>query len=255
MGTLAAVGHPRQIKPRRWSLGRSPLHYRWVFGMVSGLTLLIFIAGGLIRGAGSWLILSDPLRPSTAIVVVAGEKPCRAIEAAAIYRQGWAPEVWVMNDYDLDLEQALLRIGLHSVNVENQSVAVLKKLGVPPQSIHLLEPGRNSQEEIGIIARELVRSGGTRVILVTSPPHTRREKAIWRAEVGESAEMIVRYAALAPFDAEHWWRNNDDANAVQHELFGLLNVWAGFPSRPTRDAKLKAQTSSVDPSKTQNGSQ
>ena len=44
---------------------------------------------------GSWVVVADPLVKADAIVVFGGQLPFRAMEAAAIYHEGWAPEVWV----------------------------------------------------------------------------------------------------------------------------------------------------------------
>jgi hypothetical protein len=42
----------------------------------------------------------------------------------------------------------------------------------------------------------------------------------------------VRFARRDPFDPASWWRYTDDGLAVVREVFGLLNVWAGFPIEP-----------------------
>jgi uncharacterized SAM-binding protein YcdF (DUF218 family) len=207
----------------------------WACRVVGVLTFLISFAVWMIMGIGHWLVISDPLQPAAAIVVLGGEVPYRAMEAAAIFRQGWAPEVWVTPDIDIDMENAFRRLGLHSAGGEEiDNAAVLNKLGVPLQAIRQLESARNSKEEILVIARELARQGGKRVIIVTSPPHTRREKMIWQSQVGDAAEAIVWYTATSPYDADHWWRTTEDGNAVVHEVLGILNLWAGFPVRQNR---------------------
>src|SRR5260370_9181920 len=48
---------------------------------------------GIIQ-IGYWLMVEDPLQPARAVVVLGGQVPFRAIEAARIYQQGLAPEVW-----------------------------------------------------------------------------------------------------------------------------------------------------------------
>ncbi len=106
---------------------------------------------------------------------------------------------------------------------------------MPPGAIRMLSGGvLNTVEEVRLIAREIERAGGDRVILVTSKPHSRRVRATWRAIVGDSPHAIVRYAASDPFNPGHWWRNTSDALAVSREVFGLMNVWAGFPVQPDR---------------------
>ncbi len=58
------------------------------------LVMLALIGGGVIwafRDVGRWLVDPDPVERARAIVVLSGRSPFRAMEAAAIYRQGWAP--------------------------------------------------------------------------------------------------------------------------------------------------------------------
>ena len=112
---------------------------------------------------------------------------------------------------------------------------VLERLGVPSPAIRVLRDGvLNTADEVRLVARELERVGASRVILVTSKPHSRRVRAIWRALVGNSPRAVVRYAASDPYDPGHWWRRTGDMLAVSREVLGLVNVWAGFPVQPDR---------------------
>ncbi len=199
--------------------------------IVPALLIPLFV-WGVIR-VGHWLVVEDPLEPARAIVVLSGHLPFRAIEAARIYEQGVAPEVWLTIGARPAEQAALKKVGVLYISEEIYSREVLARMGVPTQSIHLLaEPARNTAEEVRVIARELRRAGGNRVILVTSKPHTRRVKATWRTVVGDALQAEVRYATEEPYDPGHWWQNTEDALAVSRESFGLLNVWAGFPVRP-----------------------
>ncbi len=201
--------------------------------------LLLALVAALGRwgasGLGRWLVVADALEPARAIVVLSGHLPFRALEAASLYRQGWAPEVWVTRAARPAEEAALARLGVEVVWPDGYNKEVLERVGVPPGAIRMLSGGvLNTVEEVRLIARELERAGGDRVILVTSKPHSRRVRATWRAIVGDSPYAIVRYAASDPFDPGHWWRNTSDALAVSREVFGVMNVWAGFPVQPDR---------------------
>jgi hypothetical protein len=90
---------------------------------------------------------------------------------------------------------------------------------------------------VRLIAGELGRAGGDRVIIVTSKTHSRRVRTTWAAIVGASPRAIIRYAREEPYDARGWWRNTRDALDVSREVFGLMNVWAGFPVRPDRSRR------------------
>ena len=65
------------------------------------LVMLALMAGAAFwafRKVGRWLVDPDPLQHARAIVVLSGRLPFRSMEAAEVYRQGWAPEVWLFHD-------------------------------------------------------------------------------------------------------------------------------------------------------------
>lgn len=182
---------------------------------------------------GRWLVVEDPLERAHAIAVLGGHMPFRAMEAAAVYHQGWTGEIWLTRGVppEEDLALASLRIKVPGEEVYNREI--LEQLGVPPDAIRLL-PGNvlNTVEEVRLIVRELRGAGGDRVILVTSKPHTRRVRATWRSLFGDSPRAVVRYARQDPYDPDMWWHRTVDALAVSREVFGLMNVWTGFPVKP-----------------------
>lgn len=204
-------------------------------------TLLAVVAVLLPWGAsgvGQWLMVADPLEPAKAVVVLSGRVPFRAMEAASIYREGLAPEVWLTREVVGPEEQALDRLGVAVVRGDAYNRAVLERLGVKPEAIRLLgDAVWNTVDEVRLIAAELGRDGGDRVIIVTSKTHSRRVRATWAALVGASPKAIIRYAREEPYNARGWWRNTRDALDVSREVFGLMNVWAGFPVQPDRSRR------------------
>jgi uncharacterized SAM-binding protein YcdF (DUF218 family) len=194
----------------------------------------VALAGALVWAmlrAGVWLAVQDPLAPARAIVVLSGRMPDRAIEAARIYRQNVAPEVWVSQPPSPAAELAEMQISFVGEDFYNQRVLMAQ--GVPADAIRILpEPSANTAQEVEQIARLAGSSGASAVIIVTSEPHTRRVRFIWRRLVGDSPRLIVRHPVDDAFDAVHWWRNTGDALDVVREWLGLANAWAGFPSQP-----------------------
>jgi uncharacterized SAM-binding protein YcdF (DUF218 family) len=196
---------------------------------------VLALAGWAFLGAGAFLVVSDPLRPARAVVVLAGQLPFRAMEAAALQRQGLAPEVWLTRNAPSDQELALSGLGIELPGEHTYSRQVLQKLGVAASAIRVLEPLTvNTADEVRAVARELDAVGGTRVIVVTSKYHTRRVRMLWRRLVGGRLEAVVRHARQDPFEPGRWWRSTPDALAVTRECFGLLNAVAGFPIRSRR---------------------
>jgi uncharacterized SAM-binding protein YcdF (DUF218 family) len=179
------------------------------------------------------LVVEDTLQRASAIVVLSGVLPYRAMEAAEIYRQGWAREVWLFKDDPRGTHQAFARLGIHHATEEEYDQEVLERLGVPHTAIRVLDPPTtNTRNEFELLREELRRQGGERIILVTSPLHTRRSKAIWRLVVGDHPQAILRYDSSEPTDPGHWWRATTDVQDVEHEVLGLINAYLGFAVGP-----------------------
>ena len=228
-----------RVRERAWLGGaRSARISRWirtavVLGALLGIGAVLLSWG--VSKIGEGLVVADPLEPARAIVVLGGRLPFRAMEAAAIYREGLAREVWLTKEAVGPDEQALQRLGVTIVRGEAYNREALERLGVKPEAIRLLAAGVwNTVDEVRLIAEELIRDGEDRVIIVTSKAHSRRVRATWAAIVGDSPKAIVRYAREEPYSAAGWWRNTRDALDVSREVFGLMNVWAGFPVQPDR---------------------
>lgn len=201
--------------------------------LIATAALVVLVTGAtwVFLRVGQWLVVEDQLEAAQAIVVLSGGMPVRAREAAEIYRQGFAAQVWVT--HPVGPAEELQQMDIFYLGEEFYSQKILIHLGVPADAIRILEkPVVNSEEEVLEIAAELRRGEGRKVIVVTSKPHTRRVKAIWKARVGESPRALVRYASGDDYDGAHWWRRSHDALDVVREILGLANAWTGFPVRP-----------------------
>ena len=201
--------------------------------IAAAVLVVIMAAAWAIRGVGQWLVVQDALEPAQAIVVLSGRMPVRAREAAEIYREGFAAQVWITRP--ASPEEELRQMGIGFVGEEFYNQRVLIQLGVPTDAIRVLDkPVINTEQEVLEISDALRQEGGSKVIVVTTKPHTRRVKAIWKRLVGNSPRLMVRYASQDGYDGAHWWRHTSDALDVVRELLGLANAWAGFPVQPEK---------------------
>lgn len=200
---------------------------------IAAVVLLILALAGVVvfRGIGRWLVVQDPLEHSDAIVVLSGGMPHRALEAARIYRQGMAPQVWITRP--ASPSESLGTMGISFEGEESYSRAILVHEGVPETAIRILTPVivNTADEERATIA-EMQATQASRIIIVTSPPHMRRVRTLWRKLAPAGLILIVRPATEDGFDADHWWRTTQDSLAVVRETLGLLNAWAGLPVQP-----------------------
>lgn len=197
------------------------------------LALLLCLAIVLFLRAGSWLVREDPLRNCSAIVVLSGGMPERALQAAEIYHEGYAPEIWITQPIEPGQTMSALGVAFEGEEVNNRRVLVHQ--GVPEKAIRILSPGIvNTADEMKVIADSLKHSPGTTAIVVTSKAHTRRVRALWKHLEAGQEQIIVRAAKADSFDAAHWWRSTHDALDVVREVLGLFNVWAGLPLKPAK---------------------
>lgn len=184
-------------------------------------------------GIGRWLVVEDPVAKARAIAVLSGRMPVRALEAAKLYRQGYAHEVWLTHTSEPG--QSLKALGIPFEGEEVYNARVLIHEGVPADAIHVLEPPIvNTADEVRVISKALEWEKDRSVILVTTKPHTRRVRLLWRKLARGECRAIVRAAANDPFDPRHWWRNTGDALDVVREVLGLMNAWAGLPLTRSR---------------------
>lgn len=206
---------------------------RWIAGL-SIFLVLVVAALWILLHLGTWLVVQDPLEPAEVIVVLSGQMPQRALEAARLYTQKAAPQVWVTQPIGPAEELAAMHIPF--VGEDFYSQRVLMAMNVPALSIRILpDPSANTQQEVEEIGRMAREANFRTVVIVTSAPHTRRVHAIWKRLIGDSPKLIVRHPVDDSFNAARWWRNTQDALDVVREWLGLANAWAGFPSRPGRN--------------------
>lgn len=180
---------------------------------------------------GRWLILEDPLQNAAAIAVLSGRMPGRALEAAKVYKQGYAPQVWLTHSTEPGATLAKLSVPYQGEDAYDKLILIHE--GVPESAIRVLEPPIvNTADEMATIGQALSGANPRRVILVTSKVHTRRTQTLWRHLSAANGDAIVHGVSDDPFDAEHWWRNTSDALDVVREVLGLCNAWVGLPLRP-----------------------
>ncbi len=214
IATLMPGTQPR--KQRAWP---------WIFLFIFFFFLNVFF------NLGRWLIVEDPLQHASAIAVLSGRMPSRALEAVRIYKRGYAPEVWLT--HSTEPGATLAKLSIPFTGEEAYDKQILIQQGVPESAIRIIDPPiLNTEDEVVAIGQNLSGHQDPKVILVTSRVHTRRAKALWKYLSAKQGVVIVRGVSDDSFNASRWWRSTTDALDVVREVLGLLNVWAGLPLRP-----------------------
>jgi uncharacterized SAM-binding protein YcdF (DUF218 family) len=196
----------------------------------SGIVVLGMVCFSTV---GRWLVVEDPLEKARAIVVLSGAMPVRAVEAAKLYRQGYAPEIWLT--HSAEPAATLGEMGISFAGEDYYNERVLMHEGVPAGTIRVLDPPIvNTADEVNAIAVELAKEKDRTAIIVTTKAHTRRVRLLWQKLGSGRGSAIVRASSADSFDPWRWWRTTSDALDVVREVLGLMNAWAGLPLRPVK---------------------
>jgi len=200
-----------------------------VFAVLGALALLALSAGfALLLGVGHWLVKEDSLEKAGAIAVLSGNFPARALEAASLFRNGFAGEIWLTHPGPQS--DALTQMGIHYPGEADFNYQVLRRQGVPAKAIHVLgAPVINTSDELEVISSALLQKQGASVIIVTNKAHTRRVHELWNRFDSARGKIIVHGIANDDFQPSAWWTRTGDTHQVVHEIFGMINVWAGLP--------------------------
>jgi uncharacterized SAM-binding protein YcdF (DUF218 family) len=200
-----------------------------IFAVLGALALLALSAGfALLLGVGHWLVKEDSLQKANAIAVLSGNFPARALEAASLYRNGYAGEIWLTHPGAQS--EALAEMGIHYPSEADFNYQVLRRQGVPAKAIHVLDaPIINTLDELDVISSTLRQKSSASVIVVTNKAHTRRVHELWNRLDSARGKIIVHGIANDDFQPSAWWRRTGDTHQVIHEILGMINVWAGLP--------------------------
>lgn len=195
------------------------------------LGAFVFAVLLLFLNLGRWLVVDDPLHKADVIAVLSGNMPSRALEAARVYKQGYADEMWLTHSSEPGATLAELSIPFEGEDFYDKQI--LMHQGVPESAIHVLDPPIvNTADEMKTIGDTLRARNLHTVILVTSKVHTRRVRTLWNRISADDGTALVHGVSGDAFDPVHWWRTTRDALDVVREILGLANAWAGLPLHP-----------------------
>jgi uncharacterized SAM-binding protein YcdF (DUF218 family) len=193
--------------------------------ILAPLLLLSFV---LLRGLGSWLVVQDPLDRADAIVVLGGTMYERQMEAVDLYKEGWAPKIYVLRELADWGEVELIARGIPYTRTVDLQIDTIKKLGVPADSIGVLEAAGSTAEEAQHVLRLATEQRFGKVIVVTSKQHTRRARLVMNRRLPPAGvTAIIRASRYDRSDTDAWWRNRSTLRFTLFETQRLLGYWIG----------------------------
>jgi uncharacterized SAM-binding protein YcdF (DUF218 family) len=180
---------------------------------------------------GPLLTKEDPLAKADAILVLAGTRMLRPLEAADLYFEGYAPRVVMTRD--LQEERALNTMagrGHPFAPDAERARDVFVAMGIPRDAILIPDRVHDSTAEEALTLRELATSHRWRhVIVVTSKYHLRRAGFAVRRELrGTNVTVTMRGSRYDPTTAERWWTRRAEIRWVVSEVPKLVAYALGL---------------------------
>ena len=200
--------------------------------------ILLFLFGSLVLGAiafpraGRFLIVDEPIRPADALVVLAGARVDRWLEAVDLYREGKGKNILLSPGY---LEPAEVRLRENGINYPAATDLIrdaMVQMGIPANVITSIPKGMdNTADEAAFAARIAGERGWKSLIVVTSPYHTRRALFAFQRELrGTGIEVQVRGTRYDEVDPDRWWKRRHDFRYVSWELQKYIAYRVGLGS-------------------------
>jgi uncharacterized SAM-binding protein YcdF (DUF218 family) len=204
----------------------SPRAIRRLVGLALGLglcSLLLLFAGRLV-------VEADPLVHADAIFVLGGTRLERALEAADLFREGFAPLIVISGGAPEPAEESLGAMGI-SVPSEAEVARniLVRRLGLPAAAIEVLnQPLDNTAQEAAAISTEAHARGWTRLIVITDRAATRRAAYALRRVLGSQVQVVARASRRDDYDPARWWATRDGIRETFYELPKLVAYWLGL---------------------------
>jgi len=197
---------------------------------------LILTALGLSVGAalfvslGSLVVATDDLQQADVIFVLAGSRINRPLEAAELYRAGYAPRILMSAGGREWAEIDLERRGIHVTSeVESARNLLVTQFGVPPAAITILpEDVDNTAQEAEAVKAHVHANGWSKLIVVAGCASTRRAGYALRRALGRSVTIIVRCSPFEVFPVHRWWVKRWSFRATFYEAPKLVAYWLGL---------------------------
>lgn len=214
------------MRPAR--TGRIPLRGRRLFLGAAAACLAALI--GFLPFAGRYLVSDQPLERADAIVVLAGARVERWLEAVDLFHAGWAPRLLLSRGQFEPAEALLQQRHIRFPEYADLVRDAMRQMDVPADAITVMAPWVDNTAQEAAAARDLAaRHGWHRLIVVTSKYHSRRTAYAFAREFrGTPVQIIVRVSRYDSAVPERWWTTRQDVRYVTSELQKLVAYRLGL---------------------------
>ena len=194
------------------------------------VAMAYFLAPYGLRGMGEFLVVSDFLEKSDAVVVLSTgvEYYPRLMESADLYRRGLVDYVVINGDRKTAALRELERRGFERCCAwDEDSMRILQVLGVPVERVIRVsaEDAFDTISEARAVGTALRDTSVRSIIVATSRAHTRRARYIWNRLYEDVYTVNTAAARADPFDPAAWWHQLRQIRWVLAEYGGWCFLW------------------------------
>ncbi len=191
-----------------------------IVGLVAAIGIAAATWAASIAG-----ILNSPDQPRNAdAIVVLGADPSRVLEAADLYKAGFAPRILLSDPIREKRFERLEQEGVAIPWFEIVGRDLLRRHGVPDEAIATFGHRLKSTAEEARALAELHPQLKS-ILLVSSPYHVYRARLIFR-ETLRNREVLGIGSKYEEFPTA-WWKENETARNALVESVKLIFYWVG----------------------------
>lgn len=210
-------------------------------GLLSLIFLLLGSAG--LYFAGRWLVLDETPAQADWIVLLGGDLS-RPLYGADLYHRGYAKRIAVSRTAPPSQTENLRKLGMQLPRQDEQFREVLRRKGVPGNVIGVFGDANLSTVQEAETLRELLGDRPARLLIVTSPYHTRRVKIVFTRLLPQADVRVL----ASPYETypQRWWTDQSAAVGTLLETAKLLYYYLGGAFRTLPPTETKAMQETVN---------
>lgn len=187
--------------------------------LFSIVILLVLFRNPLMRGLGNWLVAEDPLVKTDMCFVLGGNSYERGLEASNVSKL--IPEqLFTATGGNYPLQIRALDTLMFEAELTRH---IMKKKGVPEESVHILTGSRSTMEESEEILTFCKERGYTKITVISSSFHLRRVKWVFADKFSDHGiEVLFHGSNPDDYNQTNWWHNEEGLIMANNEVVKLF---------------------------------
>jgi uncharacterized SAM-binding protein YcdF (DUF218 family) len=194
------------------------------FLIFSAYLIFNFFKVPILTQLGEYLVVQDRLEKADLIVCLAGNNVERGLATIDLYRQDWAPFIFLAREELVDGYETLKDRRLHYPETRDLLAALFKEADLPESAV-IQAPGiaASTYDEAGLVRAWVKQKGLRSLIIVTSPTHCRRALLTFKKVLkDQNVKIMIIPSSYSRFNPQSWWKEHKYVREVVLEYEKLI---------------------------------